>query len=177
MLGGGHIPKRDLFYSEQASPCVRMEKRAAHRLYPRAGLRSPPRPVMLSPSRSGKKTSNTTPSLMHRSPTKFGDERMNQAQHGSLARYSLEESVLVAEGEESSVNCEFRPLSILNRSQQSSSPCTCVLSTSSSRSRHGPFNGFSSVRRSLRVFLRREHIAGEGCPQAGRVLSSHPSGS
>jgi serine/arginine repetitive matrix protein 2 len=77
MLGGGHVRRRSIDSSFGASPCVRFEKKK------HAGSR-PELDLLITEK----------PSI------KFGGERMIKAQRGLLARESLEECCLVADGED-----------------------------------------------------------------------------
>ena len=93
-----------------ASPCVRMEKKATHRRTARAVLQEmkkaekQARAVVPSPVKP--KTVEPKPSIVSTASTHFGDDRMASAQHGLFTRQSLEESVLVASGEDRSVSCK-----------------------------------------------------------------------
>jgi serine/arginine repetitive matrix protein 2 len=98
LAGGGHVRRRSVGAAFQASPCIRFEKKRKHvneqeialpLAYDDAVKDSPNKARII-----------TMPSIMSTSSSKFGGERMIKAQHGLLARESLEESCLVAEGED-----------------------------------------------------------------------------
>jgi hypothetical protein len=96
----------------QQSPCARVEKRGGKKkryaMYKAAALpkQDPVEPIeelevaeeeVVSPTKS---VIVTKPSIASVASTKFGGERMIQARKGLLERQSLEESCLIADGEE-----------------------------------------------------------------------------
>ncbi|KAG1849200.1 hypothetical protein F4604DRAFT_1811164 [Suillus subluteus] len=98
MLGGGHVRRRSVGSMIEASPCRQVEKRkymasdAPQPNFRRKGddYESPKSRVL-----------ETKPSIASTAYSeKFGDERMIRAKHGLLERQSLENTVLIAEGEE-----------------------------------------------------------------------------
>jgi hypothetical protein len=98
MLGGGHVRRRSVVSSVEASPCVRFEKRGKLSMFHDAS------PL---PERNGDDCDSPNkpqivpkPSIASTSSYKFGGERMIKAQRGLLARESLEENCLVADGED-----------------------------------------------------------------------------
>ncbi|KAF8580290.1 hypothetical protein K439DRAFT_1637168 [Ramaria rubella] len=99
MLGGGHVRRRSIGSSFEASPCVRVEKREKRK-------RGSPN-HQVDPYGYGDGSPNKA-RLVHResiasstsSKHKFGETRMTLAQQGLLHRNSLEDSCLSAEGEE-----------------------------------------------------------------------------
>ena len=90
----------------EASPCVRMEKRhTALRPSPSPNVRAdvPQPPVEESPKdvRLVEK-----PSIASTSSYQFGSERMIMARKGLLERQSLEDSAIMAQGEDLLASCE-----------------------------------------------------------------------
>ncbi|KAJ7813377.1 hypothetical protein B0H14DRAFT_3149939 [Mycena olivaceomarginata] len=85
--GGGHVRQRSIGAGFEASPCVRVEKRK-HNTFQDDDK---------APSKA---RIRTKPSIASTSSSKFGGERMIKAGQGLLVRQSLEESALVAEGED-----------------------------------------------------------------------------
>ncbi|KAF8867965.1 hypothetical protein CPB84DRAFT_1810241 [Gymnopilus junonius] len=94
MLGGGHVRRRSVGSIIEASPCVRVEKRkhsAFQNVKTQEHYESPNNARIVE-----------KPSIASTS-SQFGGERMIRAQHGLLERQSLEESCLMAEGEDLSI--------------------------------------------------------------------------
>ena len=109
MLGGGHVRRRSVSSLVDASPCVRMEKRHAATALPGRVLQFEMNP----PTRESPKEPRLAaqPSIASTSSFQFGGERMIKARQGLLERQSLEESALMAQGEELLASREpFRPL-------------------------------------------------------------------
>ncbi|KAK0475256.1 hypothetical protein IW261DRAFT_1422569 [Armillaria novae-zelandiae] len=127
MLGGGRHERRESIGSIMdidKSPCVRVEKRKHSEFRMKGEVEEgavKARIVMKSPIVSAVES------------TKFGGERMIRAQHGLLDRHSLEESCLVADGEDMSFSfgaTVFTKPDSLSRSR--SSTCTSNSGTSGS---------------------------------------------
>ncbi|OBZ78004.1 hypothetical protein A0H81_01655 [Grifola frondosa] len=126
MLDGGHVRRRSIGSLIDASPCVRVEKtkHSAVQL-PSAVLRFDlgEADVVDSPNKS---RLIEKPSIASTSSHQFGGERMIMARKGLLERQSLEESALIAHGED--VLAALREQSIFNRpapaSRSRSSTCT-----------------------------------------------------
>ncbi|KAG1727136.1 hypothetical protein EDB19DRAFT_1914356 [Suillus lakei] len=105
MLGGGHVRRRSVGSMIEASPCRQVEKRK--HMAPDA-----PQP---NSHRKGddyespkSRVHGTKPSIASTANSvMFGDERMIRAKHGLLERQSLENTVLIAEGEEN-LSTSFR---------------------------------------------------------------------
>ncbi|KAF9235707.1 hypothetical protein BU15DRAFT_89481 [Melanogaster broomeanus] len=107
MLGGGHVRRLSVGSMIGGSPCIRVERR-------KNILTDPPETVFSriknarpddyeSPEKS--RVIETKPSIASTLDSfKFGDERMIRAKHGLLERQSLENTVLVAEGEDLSAS-------------------------------------------------------------------------
>ncbi|KAJ8520630.1 hypothetical protein ONZ45_g2582 [Pleurotus djamor] len=89
MIGGGHVRRGSVGSMIQASPCVRIGRKKKQNLEYDGDAVQQPR-IMEKPS------------IASTSSYQFGGERMIKAQHGLLARQSLEESCLIAEGEDTS---------------------------------------------------------------------------
>jgi hypothetical protein len=103
MLGGGHVRRRSVI---DASPCPRMGKRK-HAAFEEV---DPIPPSFLAYDKSFHSSPNKAriiekPSIASTSSFKFGGERMISAKRGLLERQSLEDSCLVAEGEDSTGSC------------------------------------------------------------------------
>ncbi|KAF9219060.1 hypothetical protein BS17DRAFT_439592 [Gyrodon lividus] len=103
MLGGGHVRRQSVGSMIEGSPCLRVERRKNILGDPPATVFSRiknPRPDdHESPEKS--RIIETKPSIASTlNSFKFGDERMIRAKHGLLERQSLENTVLIAEGEE-----------------------------------------------------------------------------
>lgn len=98
MLGGGHVRRRSIVSVIDASPCVRVEKRKHSVVQPPNGGygESPNKARILE-----------KPSIASTISSKFGGERMIKAQHGLLERQSLEDSCLIADGEDISGSCKY----------------------------------------------------------------------
>lgn len=98
MLGGGHVPRS----SVEATPCPRVEKRK-HAMFQESqpykgfdGYHDSPNKARIVEK----------PSIASTSSYAFGGDRMVRATRGLLERQSLEDSVLIADGEDLSGSCE-----------------------------------------------------------------------
>ncbi|KAJ7234518.1 hypothetical protein B0H12DRAFT_1204744 [Mycena haematopus] len=117
MLGGGdHIRRRSIGSVFEASPCVRVEKRKHTAFQDDDKVPNKARIV-------------TQPSIASTSSSKFGGERMVRARQGLLVRQSLEETALVAEGEDLT---SFRPAAVFTRPSPNSRSRSSTITTSSS---------------------------------------------
>ena len=96
MLGGGHVRRRSIGSSFEASPCFRHEKREKRKhsdsAHPFGYDDGSPNKARLIRRESVASTTS--------SKSKFGETRMTLAQSGLLHRNSLEDSCLSGEGEE-----------------------------------------------------------------------------
>lgn len=99
MIGGGHVRRQSISSVIEGSPCVRMGRK-------KKDLNS----VYDSP---GQARIVEKPSIASTSSYQFGGERMIKAQRGLLARQSLEETCLIADGEDLSASC--KPIFYLRR--------------------------------------------------------------
>ncbi|KAF7437378.1 hypothetical protein PC9H_004217 [Pleurotus ostreatus] len=90
MIGGGHVRRQSISSVIEGSPCVRMGRK-------KKDLNS----VYDSP---GQARIVEKPSIASTSSYQFGGERMIKAQRGLLARQSLEETCLIADGEDLSAS-------------------------------------------------------------------------
>lgn len=106
MLGGGHVRRRSVGSMIEASPCRQVEKR-------KYVASEAPQP---NSCRKGDDYASPKSRVLEAKPSiastaysvKFGDERMIRAKHGLLERQSLENTVLIAAGEEDlSTSCEL----------------------------------------------------------------------
>ncbi|KAI6113748.1 hypothetical protein EDD16DRAFT_1802786, partial [Pisolithus croceorrhizus] len=128
MLGGGHVRRLSVGSMIEASPCVRKERRKQlpNDLVPepvfklaKGDYETPDKSRVIESKPSIASTINSF---------KFGDERMIRAKHGLLERQSLENTVLVADGEDTSGSCMFRMQPVFTRqpiaTRSRSSTCT-----------------------------------------------------
>ncbi|KAL6299475.1 hypothetical protein BKA93DRAFT_870647 [Sparassis latifolia] len=178
MLDGDHIRRRSLSSMIEASPCTRVERRkpAVGHVRPAAPLFEPiESPLVDSPKvRLAEK-----PSIASTSSYQFGGERMIMARKGLLERQSLEDSALIAQGEDlleslrsrsmfsrpdpasrsrsstcTSSGAETPPLSLSDGSSQSSGSQSSIdlshLSTLLSTATH-PSSGVARVRARARA--------------------------
>ncbi|KAJ7042702.1 hypothetical protein C8F04DRAFT_1176309 [Mycena alexandri] len=122
MLGGGHVRRRSIGSTFEASPCVRVEKRK-HTAYQE------------DEDGPNKARIVTKASIASTSSSKFGGERMIKARQGLLVRQSLEESALVAAGEEMSI---FHPAPVFSRPSPNSRSRSSTITTSSSSGAETP---------------------------------------
>jgi len=109
MLGGGRVRRVSMGSLMQQSPCARVEKRGGKKKrppMPKTAILPKPEPVEeVEPAKEeevspAKSIIISKPSIASVTSTKFGGERMIQARKGLLERQSLEESCLIADGEE-----------------------------------------------------------------------------
>ncbi|KAJ7785840.1 hypothetical protein B0H16DRAFT_1354701 [Mycena metata] len=124
MLGGGHVRRRSIGSTFEASPCVRVEKRK-HAAYHE------------DEDGPNKARIVTKASIASTSSSKFGDERMIKARQGLLVRQSLEESALVAAGEDVSF---FHPAPVFSRPSPNSRSRSSTITTSSSGAETPPLS-------------------------------------
>ena len=90
----------------EASPCVQVERNKRTAL-PGRVLQfdmEPPAPAKESPNKS---RLVEKPSIASTSSYQFGGERMIKARQGLFERQSLEDSALIAHGEDLLASCEF----------------------------------------------------------------------
>jgi hypothetical protein len=105
MLGGGHVRRRSIGSVIAQSPCARVEKK--ERRIRSTSLETPvTTEVEISPDEA--RVVVQKPSIASTTSSKFGDERMIKAKTGVLERQSLEESCLIADGEELDSYSEFQ---------------------------------------------------------------------
>ncbi|KAM6497668.1 hypothetical protein JOM56_005616 [Amanita muscaria] len=117
MIGGGHVRRYSVASDIQASPCARVEKRKRARFQPIGNYEQ---------ERVSPKVVEIKPSTISTASSHFGGERMIQASKGLLERQSLEDSCLIAAGEDSSLS--FRSAPVFTRpvpaGRSRSSTCT-----------------------------------------------------
>lgn len=101
MLGGGRVRRRSIDSMMEASPCIRVEKRKHSMIQNVKGQKD-------YYDYPNKARIVEKPSIASTSSYQFGGERMIRAQRGLLERQSLEDSCLVAEGEDLSGSCKFK---------------------------------------------------------------------
>ncbi|KAJ6511227.1 hypothetical protein DFH09DRAFT_999601 [Mycena vulgaris] len=116
MLGGGHVRRRSIGSLFEASPCVRVEKR---------------KHIMFQDDDQGPNKARivTKASIASTTSSKFGGERMIKATQGLLVRQSLEESCLIAAGEDMSA---LRVAPVFSRPSPNSRSRSSTITTSSS---------------------------------------------
>ncbi|KAH9896427.1 hypothetical protein C8Q73DRAFT_788785 [Cubamyces lactineus] len=129
MLGGGHVRRRSVSSLVEASPCVQVErnKRAA---LPGRVLQFDmdlPAPATESPNKS---RLTEKPSIASTSSYQFGGERMIKARQGLLERQSLEDSALIAHGEDLLASLRERSIFSKPVSAARSRSSTCTSSSS-----------------------------------------------
>ncbi|EMD32355.1 hypothetical protein CERSUDRAFT_108803 [Gelatoporia subvermispora B] len=109
MLGGGHVRRRSIGSMIEASPCVRREKR-------HTSVRASPVVMQVTaeepPVQDSPKDARLIekPSIASTSSYQFGDERMIMARKGLLERQSLENSALMAHGEDLLASLRSQPM-------------------------------------------------------------------
>ncbi|CAL1710495.1 unnamed protein product [Somion occarium] len=107
MIGGGHVRRRSVDSLIEASPCVKKGIEKRKQTLQKVGrvlkfdmgddMPPPPVPKIISP---GKTQITAKPSIASTSSLQFGGERMIKARQGLLERQSLEDSALMAHGED-----------------------------------------------------------------------------
>ncbi|KAJ6526584.1 hypothetical protein DFH09DRAFT_1030909 [Mycena vulgaris] len=116
MLGGGHVCRRSIGSLFKPSPCVRVEKR---------------KHIMFQDDDQGPNKARivTKASIASTTSSKFGGERMIKATQGLLVRQSLEESCLIAAGEDMSA---LRVVPAFSRPSPNSRSRSSTITTSNS---------------------------------------------
>jgi len=100
MLGGGHVRRRSIGSIVETSPCARVEKRKHSAVVQGLRLINGKDNDYSNVESPNKARIVEKPSIASTSSFQFGGERMIKAQRGLLERQSLEESCLIADGEE-----------------------------------------------------------------------------
>jgi hypothetical protein len=103
MLGGGHVRRRSVGSIIEASPCVRIEKRK-HSVFQGVPLVKACDDVFHDSPNKARIVEK--PSIASTTSHTFGGERMIKAQRGLLERQSLEDSCLIADGEDLTTSSE-----------------------------------------------------------------------
>ncbi|KAI0354136.1 hypothetical protein OH77DRAFT_1405859 [Trametes cingulata] len=123
MLGGGHVRRRSVSSLVDASPCVRVERNKQTALPGRVLKFDMEPPAKESPNKA---RLVEKPSIASTSSYQFGGERMIKARQGLLERQSLEDSALIAQGED--LLASLRERSIFSKpapaARSRSSTCT-----------------------------------------------------
>lgn len=105
MIGGGHVRRRSVGSVIEASPCFRAVGHLGKRKQaPFENLQSVD--DVDDGGHAIKARIVEKASIVSTSSSKFGGERMIRARKGILERQSLEESCLIAEGEDLSAACK-----------------------------------------------------------------------
>ncbi|KAH7906866.1 hypothetical protein BJ138DRAFT_568044 [Hygrophoropsis aurantiaca] len=143
MLGGGHVRRRSVGSMIGASPCVRVEKRKHNDAEQRFHLKSELDDAYDSPNKARvieakPSIASTTRSFM------FGDERMIRAKHGLLERQSLENTALIAEGEDASTSFHMQPVFTRPAPATRSRSSTCTSSSGAETPPLSLSDGYSS---------------------------------
>ena len=108
MLGGGHVRRRSIDSGIEASPCARVERmKPKRRELPSVALKFEATEPLQTDS-PNKSRLMEKPSIASTSSHQFGGERMIMARKGLLERQSLEDSVLMAQGEDLLNSCKCR---------------------------------------------------------------------
>ncbi|KAF8878425.1 hypothetical protein BD779DRAFT_1663807 [Infundibulicybe gibba] len=126
MLGGGHVRRRSVSSIIDASPCVRVEKRK-HSMFQDVQRKGYGAQYADSPNKA---RIIEKPSIASTSSSKFGGERMIRAQRGLLERQSLEDSCLIADGEDLIASLESIPVFSRPAPTTRSRSSTCTSSSS-----------------------------------------------
>ncbi|KIJ60131.1 hypothetical protein HYDPIDRAFT_32553 [Hydnomerulius pinastri MD-312] len=128
MLGGGHVRRCSVGSMIETSPCVRVERRKNIVMDPPETLFNRFKNARPDDYESPEKSRviEAKPSIASTLDSfKFGDERMIRAKHGLLERQSLENTVLMAEGEDLSGSFRMPVFTRPTRANRSrSSTCT-----------------------------------------------------
>ncbi|KAF7339245.1 hypothetical protein MVEN_02002300 [Mycena venus] len=124
MLDGGHVRRRSIGSIYEASPCVRVEKRK-HIAFQEDEM-APNKARIVN-----------QPSIASTASSKFGEERFIRARQGLLVRQSLEETALVAQGEDLPA---FRPAAVFTRPSPNRSRSSTITTSSSSGAETPPLS-------------------------------------
>ncbi|RDB27260.1 hypothetical protein Hypma_004359 [Hypsizygus marmoreus] len=154
MLGGGHVRRRSVNSMIDASPCVRIEKRKHAAVQETKGF-STYDGCRESPNKA---RIVEKPSIASTSSYTFGGERMIKAQRGLLERQSLEESCLIAEGED--LTNSFYNVPVFSRpiSGTRSRSSTCTSSSGGETPPLSASDGFSSMDEGSQSSLDLSHL-------------------
>jgi serine/arginine repetitive matrix protein 2 len=98
MFGGGHVRRRSVASDFETSPCVKFGRKRKHAIF--QDIRTVAECDDGCQESPNKARIVQKPSVASVMSYKFGGERMIQAQRGLLERQSLEESCLIADGED-----------------------------------------------------------------------------
>ncbi|KAJ4485212.1 hypothetical protein J3R30DRAFT_3696531 [Lentinula aciculospora] len=120
MIGGGHVRRRSVGSVIETSPCVRAVGHLGKRKHA---------PLVKEDNDEGHARIVEKASIVSTSSSKFGGERMIRATKGLLERQSLEESCLIAEGEDLSTSYSIPVFTRPNSASRSRSS-TCTSSSS-----------------------------------------------
>ncbi|KAF5376919.1 hypothetical protein D9615_007315 [Tricholomella constricta] len=150
MLGGGHVRRRSI----DASPCVRIEKRKHSSLQGNKGFNNHEE-YRESPNKA---RIVEKPSIASTSSYTFGGERMIKAQRGLLERQSLEDSCLIADGED--LTTSFQSISMFSRPGPAtrSRSSTCTSSSGGDTPPLSASDGFSSMDEGSQSSIDLSHI-------------------
>ncbi|KAF8996426.1 hypothetical protein BDQ17DRAFT_1364415 [Cyathus striatus] len=121
MLGGGHVRRLSVGSIVNGSPCAAQAGKRKHGAKVFDGYSDSPNKARIVEK----------PSIASTSSFQFGGERMIKAQHGLLERQSLEESCLIAEGEDLSASFHMVPVFSRPAPATRSRSSTCTSSSGS----------------------------------------------
>ncbi|KAG5641013.1 hypothetical protein DXG03_006381 [Asterophora parasitica] len=150
MLGGGHVRRRSI----DASPCARIEKRKHSSLQGDRGYNDF-QEYRESPNKA---RIVEKPSIASTSSYTFGGERMIKAQRGLLERQSLEDSCLVASGED--MTTSLQSIHIFSRPgpKTRSRSSTCTSSSGGDTPPLSISDGFSSMDEGSQSSIDLSHV-------------------
>ncbi|KAH7927901.1 hypothetical protein BV22DRAFT_1127073 [Leucogyrophana mollusca] len=143
MLGGGHVRRRSVGSMIEASPCVRVEKRKHIDGEPHFRLKGELDEPYDSPNKA--RILEAKPSIASTARSfMFGDGRMIRAKHGLLERQSLENTALIAEGEDISTSFRMQPVFTRPAPATRSRSSTCTSSSGAETPSLSISDGYSS---------------------------------
>ncbi|KAI6020976.1 hypothetical protein BKA83DRAFT_4293512 [Pisolithus microcarpus] len=158
MLGGGHVRRLSVGSMIEASPCVRMERRKQlpDDLVPELVFKRA-KGDYETPDKS--RVVESKPSIASTiSSFKFGDERMIRAKHGLLERQSLENTVLAADGEDTSGSFRMQPVFTRQPIATRSRSSTCTSSSGAETPPLSICDGYSSLSEGSQSSIDLGHI-------------------
>ncbi|KAG5650532.1 hypothetical protein H0H81_011921 [Sphagnurus paluster] len=150
MLGGGHVRRRSI----DASPCVKIGKRK-HSAFQGTQLFAKNEEYRESPIKA---RIVEKPSIASTSSSTFGGERMIKAKRGLLERQSLEDSCLIADGEELSASLQSMPMFSRPGPATRSRSSTCTSSSGGDTPPLSISDGFSSMDEGSQSSIDLSHV-------------------
>ncbi|KAF8060726.1 hypothetical protein FPV67DRAFT_304096 [Lyophyllum atratum] len=150
MLGGGHVRRRSI----EASPCPRAEKRK-HSAIQNTKMFQDYDEYRESPNKA---RIVEKPSIASTSSYTFGGERMIKAKRGLLERQSLEDSCLIAEGEDLTSSRQNIPVFSRPGPATRSRSSTCTSSSGGDTPPLSVSDGFSSMDEGYQSSIDLSHV-------------------